>query len=556
MGVVQLNQIEAKINEGVGRQIDVSDAPPGQEDGLRLSRGLAAFAVMQLLDLEEKTAAATITDGYDDNGIDAVYIDVDSSRVYVVQSKWSTAGTGSPALGDVEKFLKGFADLINAEFDRFNEKVKAKQSDLENALADPNVQFVLVFAHSGQEALSDPAGDAIENVLKDVNDPIETASFLMLSQAELHAFLVQAVHGEAPDLTATLHDWGSTQEPYAAYYGQVEASEVAGWFREHDVRLFAKNLRQFLGRGSDVNDSLIDTLVNEPGRFWYFNNGITVLCEKVAKSPQGGTSKKTGHFEFRGVSVVNGAQTVGCIGQAAQDHPDAVADARVTARFISLEDCPPDFAGEVTRATNTQNRVERRDFVALDAEQGRLATELAIEKKSYAIKSGEKPPPPDSGCTVVDATVALACVHPDVDLAVQAKREIGRLWVGADSDSGTQYHKLFNPKLTGDRLWKSVQALREIDGALEAERGERSGREKQIGVHGNRLIAHLVFQALPPGALDDPGTDMEPVLSSIPALVAEKYKRVVQVIQTSYPTNYLASLFKNAARCRDVVNKV
>lgn len=556
MGVVQLNQIKKKINEGVGKHVDVNDANPGQEDALRLTRGLAAFALMQLVDLNETAAAAAITDGYGDNGIDAVYVDIDSSRVYLVQSKWSNAGSGSPALGDVEKFLKGFADLINAEFDRFNTKTSAKQPDLEKALGDPNVRFVLVFAHSGQEALSDPAKDAIENVLKDVNDPIETASFMMLSQAELHAFLVHAVHGRAPDLAVTLHDWGSTQEPYAAFYGQVEATEVAEWFKKHNVSLFAKNLRQFLGRGSDVNDSLIDTLVNDPGRFWYFNNGITVLCEKVAKSPRGGTSKKTGNFEFRAISVVNGAQTVGCIGQAAQDHPDKVADARVTARFISLEDCPPDFAGEVTRATNTQNRVERRDFVALDPEQERLATELAIDQKRYAIKSGEKAPPAASGCTVVDATVALACAHPDVDLAVQAKREIGRLWIGADSDSGTQYRKLFNPKLTGDRLWKSVQLLRAIDAALDTERAKRSGREKQIGVHGNRLIAYLVFRALPQDALSDASTDMQQLLASVPALVAQKYKRVAEVVQASYPTNYLASLFKNAARCRDVASQI
>lgn len=556
MGVVQLNQIKTKITEGVGKYVDVSDARPGQEDALRLTRGLAAFAVMRLLDLDESTAAAAITDGYNDNGIDAIHVDVDSSRVYLVQTKWSNAGTGSPALGDVQKFLKGFEDLINAEFGRFNKKVKAKQTDLEEALSDPNVQFVMVFAHSGQEALSDPAKDAIENVLKDVNDPIETASFTMLSQAELHAFLVHAVHGKAPDLTVTLHDWGSTQEPYAAYYGNIEATEVAEWFEKHNVRLFAQNLRQFLGRGSDVNDSLIDTLVNDPGRFWYFNNGITVLCEKVAKSPHGGTSKKNGHFEFRGVSVVNGAQTVGCIGQAAQDHPDKVADARVTARFISLEDCPPDFAEEVTRATNTQNRVERRDFVALDANQHRLATELAIDQKRYAIKSGEEPPPPQSGCTVVDATIALACAHPDVDLAVQAKREIGRLWIGADSDSGTQYHKLFDPSLTGDRLWKSVQVLRVIEAALGAERAKRSGREKQIGVHGNRLITHAVFRALPHGALSDSNTDMNQLLGSVPALVEAKYKRVVVVIGAIYPTNYLASLFKNAGRCKDVASKL
>jgi hypothetical protein len=200
--------------------------------------------------------------------------------------------------------------------------------------------------------------------------------------------------------------------------------------------------------------------------------------------------------------------------------------------------------------------VERRDFVALDSEQDRLATELAIDGKRYVIKSGEKPPPVESGCTVVDATVALACAHPDPDLAVQAKREIGRLWIGADSDSGTQYHRLFNSKLSGDRLWKSVQVLRAIEVALDRERAKRSGRGKQIGVHGNRLIAYLVFRALPDDALSSPAPDMSQALASVPTLVAVQYKRVAEVIAANYPTNYLASLFKNASRCREVVSQV
>ncbi len=252
----------------------------------------------------------------------------------------------------------------------------------------------------------------------------------MLSQAELRGFLIRGIHGTSPDLEVTLYDWGSTQEPYAAYYGQVEASAVAGWFADHGTRLFDKNIRQFLGQDSEVNASIIDTLHNQPEHFWYLNNGITVLCERVAKSALGGNRNKTGHFKFSGVSVVNGAQTVGCIGRAMADHPDAVADAHVTVRFISLENCPPEFAGEVTRGTNTQNRVERRDFVALDPQQDRLATELAIDGVRYAIKSGESTPAPETGCTIVDATVALACAQRIPDLAVQAKREIGRLWLG------------------------------------------------------------------------------------------------------------------------------
>lgn len=556
MGIVQLNQLKNRITETIAPHIDVSDVKPETQEVTRLTRGLGAFALVELMGADPKAAAAAVTDGYKDNGIDALAIDTDNSIIYLVQSKWSQNGKGSPLLGDVHKFIQGFRDLVNAEFGRFNEKVQAKEPELFQALNDPNVRFVLVLAHSGQEGLSEPAEMAIKDLLAEINDPIDTASFTMLTQAELHSFLITGIHGKAPDLSVTLYDWGSTEEPYAAYYGQVDASAVAEWWKKYNVKLFRQNLRQFLG-DSDVNASIIQTLGGEPSRFWYFNNGITVLCEKVSKTPLGATSRKSGTFVFEGISVVNGAQTVGCIGRAVVDHPDQVADARVSIRFISLENCPPDFAEEVTRATNTQNRVGPREFVALDSEQERLATELALDGKRYAIKSGESAPQPESGCTVVEATVALACAQPDSDVAVQAKREIGRLWAGAESDiKNTQYHTLFGPQLTGDQLWKTVLVLRKVDEALDAERQKREGRDRFIGVHGNRLIAHLVFHSLPAGALKQPTTDMPALLAGVPDLVSDKYKKVVEIVEADYPANYLASLFKNASRCRDIARKV
>src|SRR5262249_31933179 len=144
--------------------------------------------------------------------------------------------------------------------------------------------------------------------------------------------------------------------------------------------------------------SLMDTLKGgNAERFWYFNNGITVLCGSIKKKPVGGNSRDSGYFECSDVSIVNGAQTVGAIHQANSTHPESVAKASVLVRFISLEDCPDGFGAEVTRATNTQNRIERRDFVALDSEQERLRTELQLEKIQYAYKSGEGVADPTKG---------------------------------------------------------------------------------------------------------------------------------------------------------------
>lgn len=553
MGIVQLNQLRSRILEKYETRIDVTDAPD-PEAALR-TRGLAAWVVEELSGCTEAEAADSVVDGFGDNGLDAIHIDETNGVVYLVQTKWSEKGEGSTGVGDIHKFVQGFKDLVNVEFDRFNGKVLKKQQALEEALDNPNVNFILVLAHTGTQPLSNEGRIVIDDLLRDVNDAIETATFESLTQQELHAFLRRGVRGAQPDLRVTLHEWGHTQEPYAAYYGQVDGPAIAEWFSTYRASLFDKNLREFLGRSSEVNASLMDTIRTSPDRFWYLNNGVTVLCERVSKAASGSTMKRSGTFEFAGVSVVNGAQTVGCIGEAALEDPDLVADVRVTVRFISLEDCPPEFASEVTRGTNTQNRVERRDFVALDAEQTRLREDLAIDGVTYSIKSGEATPLPESGFSVVEATIALACSQPTPEMAVQAKREIGRLWVGAESGAnGSLYRKMFNSRTTGEYVWRTVRILREIEKQLMSEQKQRSGRERQIGVHGNRILAHLVFQNLRERVMAGDGNSFDQVVSEVPALVSHYYARLVQVIAADYPTNYLASLFKNANRCQEVVD--
>jgi AIPR protein len=79
-------------------------------------------------------------------------------------------------------------------------------------------------------------------------------------------------------------------------------------------------------------------------------------------------------------------------------------NATVLVRLISLEGCPPTFSKDLTNAANTQNRIEKKDFAALDPEQSRLQTELLLEVgKEYSFRSGDRIPLPDEGCTLDEA---------------------------------------------------------------------------------------------------------------------------------------------------------
>src|SRR5690606_29145724 len=122
--------------------------------------------------------------------------------------------------------------------------------------------------------------------------------------------------------------------------------------------------------------------------FWYFNNGITAIARAVDKKPIGGNQTDTGIWECKGLSIVNGAQTVGSIHAACVVGPDRAGSATVSLRIIEVVEQEDAFGLEVTRNTNTQNSVEKRDFVALDPEQERIRQELRFEGIDYAYKSG------------------------------------------------------------------------------------------------------------------------------------------------------------------------
>lgn len=269
--------------------------------------------------------------------------------------------------------------------------------------------------------------------------------------------------------------------------------------------------------------------------------------------PRGASTRVFGQFLVTGASVVNGAQTVASIHSARHRNHEEIDNAFVWVRFISLEGCPEDFAAAVTRATNTQNAVEARDFVSLDPEQDRLRTELLLTlRKAYSIKRGDTPPPYTNGCTVSDATIALACANRDPSLAVLAKSSIGRLWESTDR---TPYRTLFNSSVTPYRLWRCVETSRTVEKELDEQKKKREGRARSITVQGNRIILHLVFRLLALDRVDDADFDWESELARVPSITMKALDIVTDRVERDYANNYITSLFKNISRCRDIVEQ-
>lgn len=136
--------IKATLERLFSGKIDMSDKdslPAKEKEDAFLSRALVAYAIDVLADTDLTTAAQSVVDGFNDNGLDAVFYKGTEATLWVVQAKWSLKGTASPDLGDVKKFTGGIRHLTNCEWTRFNEKVQEKAAELEPAIDDAHLTF-------------------------------------------------------------------------------------------------------------------------------------------------------------------------------------------------------------------------------------------------------------------------------------------------------------------------------------------------------------------------------------------------------------------------------
>ncbi len=544
MSELHVRQVRRYLLDRFALHLDMADCQGRAEDqheSKQLTRATAALAVAVLAGIDAEEACQAVTDGFDDNGIDAIYVDVVEPSLIVVQSKWSKSGTAGIDVAGMKKFLDGFRCLVSGRFEEFNQRIRDRQVEIQSALDGYGVTCRLVLAHNSNEALSAHVQADVQRFLDEMNDTSELVTFEELNQRALHATAATGLERETVDLEIDLSDWGHVDAPYKAWYGTVDVSQVVQWWTSHGNRLFEKNIRRFLDN-SMINRVIQDTIEKEPAHFWYFNNGVTLLCSEIARPLANAGNRRATRFMCKGASVINGAQTVGAIGRAGRRLLPAGADGRVLVRLISLEDCPPEFAARVTRATNTQNRIQLRDFAALDPEQKRIAQELQIEGVDYVYKAGETSGDSDSSCTLEDATIALACAHRDSRYGMFAKGFVGKLY---DDSDGGPYRALFGERVTGEDVWKAVRVMRWVDSEISVLRASSGGLRRNLMVHGNRFILRQVFRALQASR----SRNSQPGVAALTGAAVDMLERGYPEILTD---RHLAWVFKNHAKCSEL----
>jgi len=341
------------------------------------SKAFAAWYAINFFDVDEDDALESAAgDGGNDQGIDIAFADGSREEIVVVQAhcpenftkktpkdKWNTVVAALP-------FIKAPKKLVAAGRPDLSEALQKLRAD------NPDYKYSVGLITMGLKS------EAIEKSLHahETDNPHSDVTFFHFAQEDIKAqykALVGAEEGIPEDdlkfVGAHFEDKGDYGR---AWVGSVTAKELKRLHKKHQDRLFAGNVRLFLGnRKGGINEQIIKTAQSSPGNFWALNNGITIVADSasISKTAAGGSTLKLKRF-----SIVNGCQTTSSLVRA-----DAKPAAKVLARVIAAK---AGLKNEIVRYNNSQNAVRIWTVRAVDDIQEQLRTQFQVAGITYAPK--------------------------------------------------------------------------------------------------------------------------------------------------------------------------
>ncbi|MRH77606.1 AIPR family protein [Spiribacter sp. C176] len=147
---------------------------------------------------------------------------------------------------------------------------------------------------------------------------------------------------------------------HKSYLVVMPGDMLATLYAKHGARLLEQNVRSFLQARGKVNKGIRTTILNEPGMFFAYNNGITATAQEVEvelgdKAPE--------IVRIKDLQIVNGGQTTASLFHTKRRDKATLDRVFVQMKLsvISPEDSEI-VVPRISEYANTQNRVNAADF--------------------------------------------------------------------------------------------------------------------------------------------------------------------------------------------------
>lgn len=349
-----------------------------------LSKEAYAFnywVLSRIFSIDEELIPELITE-YSDKAIDCFVHYEDSKELYIIQNKYYDL-SGVVARTDV-------ADFLSTPLTVLKSNNYTKSNDLQNAFnkakEDSEYKIIICFFATTQKESSD-----IKNLINSFNTTDHNLQCYVEARymgiKDIYELYYGKNYKENINFTyplgtpkrgtfASLREQYGMEDLYEAYYIVTPVSELYKMILEAEKKrydIFAKNIREYLGR-TPINTGIIDTLKSKSERknFIYYNNGVTIVCDKIAPADMD-TASGLRRLPLVNPQIVNGCQTVESIKKVLENLPENAIkeeykNVYVMVKALVIEDRNSEknsnFYTDVVKYTNKQNAISDKAFAS------------------------------------------------------------------------------------------------------------------------------------------------------------------------------------------------
>lgn len=300
------------------------------------------------------------TDGARDYGIDCAFVDGDI--LYIIQGKLREYHNHDNVSAFIENISR-FFDLENAQ------RIRSKLVPVRSSIFDDEIREIRVYYITNNYMDDENASYSYTQLCKKFNetytqsfgktvsvniigyekyDLIQTGILLELPKEvkKSQSKIVLARFFENRDKTSVV--------------AEIPLKELARLVKYNEKYIFASNIRNYKGLNA-INKGIKDTYEKHPKNFWFYNNGVTIVCSKYD------LDMDRGNITIYAPQIVNGCQTAKTIYDCwEQSSARAKEEIDGTILIKVIQDSKSEHRKNITKYTNSQTAVTGKDFFALE----------------------------------------------------------------------------------------------------------------------------------------------------------------------------------------------
>lgn len=335
-----------------------------------------------------------ITEGTQDGGVDAYYIDRENKKILLIQSKFRTTKdnfekkkiTANDLVSmEVQRILKG--EEKDSRGKSFSEKIKKFQKEWSKISDQAYYKYCVIILGNLENYTDEQIKRIIDNSAYEIFDFNRTYKELVFP-------LCSGTYYDPKEIKITIDlvnkEQSTLKQQISTNLGVfpirvifVPTKEIGRIMSKYKNSILKYNPRNYLSLSNNkVNRKIKESIIsNNTNDFAIYNNGITIIADSFELTETTGM-KNVGQVIMLNPQIINGGQTayvLSRIYEVQEEDYSIFYGKEVMLKVIILTsktDLNIDFIEQISNATNQQTRVEEADRRSNDKIQ--IAIETAI----------------------------------------------------------------------------------------------------------------------------------------------------------------------------------